>query len=649
MRFANPMFLWMLLVVVPLVSLFMIWSWRVKQKMIARFVQARLLAILTVGVSQTRQQLKLALLVCAVGFCLLALARPQWGYAWEEAHRKGLDIVVAVDTSRSMLAEDTVPNRLTRAKMAALDLMKLAKNDRLGLVSFAGTAFLQAPLTTDEEAFRQNVEALHVGIVEAGGTALSSAIDCALEAFEKDSDNHKVLVLFTDGEDHDADGEAVAAARRAAKEGMMIFTIGVGTPQGEMLRAKDERGNAYFLKDEDGNAIKSRLNETLLQQIATETRAFYLPLQGAAPMDTLYAQGLAPLPKTDAASMLTKVFRERFYWPLGLAILCLIVEIFLPERKRPERGAASPGSAAAATTALIALLLLPQVGLASSAGALREFNAGKYEPSFQEYQRLAQKKTNDYRLIYNAGTAAYKATNYESAEQYLTNALNSPGIASDLKAQQHAYYNLGNTQYKLGESAQEPDKRQAQWEQAVTNFDHSLKLDPGDTNASRNMQFVKQRLEELKKQQQQQQQQNKDGKDKKDQKNQDQKDQQNQDNKQDQKDPQKQQDSKDSKQNSKDSQKKDSQNSQDPEKKKQQQQQQAKKDKEEKEKQKQAAAAEKKDSGDKKGDPAEVQTGRMTAQEARKILDEDQENEKALIFTPAKDSQKANPSKHKDW
>src|SRR6202012_3505355 len=152
-------------------------------------------------------------------------------------------ILVAVDTSRSMLAQDTVPNRLDRAKLAALDLMRSAQSDRLGLVAFAGTAFLQSPLTLDEEAFRQSVEALQVGIIPQGGTALSAAIRTAMEAFEKGNDNHKVLVLMTDGEDHDIDTETLAAAKDAAEAGVIIFTVGVGTPEGELLRITDDKGN----------------------------------------------------------------------------------------------------------------------------------------------------------------------------------------------------------------------------------------------------------------------------------------------------------------------------------------------------------------------------------------------------------------------
>src|SRR5207237_2325647 len=235
----------------PLLAWFLWWAWRKKQTLIAKFVQSRLLAQLTVGVSRLRRKIRLALIVLAVACVLLALARPQWGFDWEEAKQRGLDIVVAIDTSRSMLAEDVRPNRLARAKLAALDLMKLASSYRLALVPFAGAAFLQCPLTLDEQAFRQCVEALAVGIIPVGGTALTEAIETALAAYKEDGDNYKILVLFTDGEDHDSG--ALEAAKKAAKAGLKVFTVGVGTPAGELLRATDESGAASYVKDDQGN------------------------------------------------------------------------------------------------------------------------------------------------------------------------------------------------------------------------------------------------------------------------------------------------------------------------------------------------------------------------------------------------------------
>src|SRR5262245_47105157 len=230
MRFESPHILWFLLLLVPGLTAFLWWSWRRKRELLAQFVAARLLSQLTVGLSVGRRKARLVLLVVAVALSVVALARPQIGSSWEEIRSRGLDVVVAIDTSRSMLASDLAPNRLRRAQLAALDLKRLARGDRVGVVAFAGSAFLQCPLPLDDEAFRQSVEALDVSIIPQGGTALAEAIQAARGAFKEGNDNHKIVVLFTDGEDHD--GNALEAAKNAAKDGMRIFTIGVGTANG---------------------------------------------------------------------------------------------------------------------------------------------------------------------------------------------------------------------------------------------------------------------------------------------------------------------------------------------------------------------------------------------------------------------------------
>src|SRR6185503_6108478 len=321
----------------------LIWSWRVKQRLLTRFISPRLLALLTAGVSKQRQKIRLALFVIAVASLIFSLSRPQLGFSLEESKQSGLDIVVAIDTSKSMLADDVQPNRLQRAKLAALDLMRLAANDRLGLVAFAGGAFLQCPLSLDEEAFRQSVEFLDVNVIPQGGTALAEAIQTARAAFKEETENHKILVLFTDGEDNDDAEAAIEAAREGKKAGLRIFTIGVGTPNGEVLSTKDPYGNRVFIKDSQGNVVKSRLNESLLQQIAKETDGFYLPLTGARTMDVLYERGLAPLPKSEFSTRTLRQYHERFQWFIGAAILLLLFEMLFPERSvNPKAKVQSP-------------------------------------------------------------------------------------------------------------------------------------------------------------------------------------------------------------------------------------------------------------------------------------------------------------------
>ncbi|HTL18660.1 MAG TPA: VWA domain-containing protein, partial [Patescibacteria group bacterium] len=536
MQFANPKTLLLLLVLPPLLIAFYWWAVRKRQALMAHFIHARLLPGLVAGVSATRQKLKLACLVSGSGLLIVALARPQWGFTLEEVKVRGVDIVVAIDTSKSMLAEDIAPNRLERAKLAALDLMQLAKSDRLGLVAFAGSAFLQCPLTIDDAAFRQSVEALNVNIIPEGGTALAEAIQTAQTAF-KEGDNHRILVLMTDGEDQDTG--ALEAAQKAAQGGLRIYTIGLGTTDGELLKIKDAQGRPDYIRDEQGNVVKSHLNEHLLQQIASATPdGFYLPLRGAKTMDTLYSEGLDKLPKSTHQQKLVKNYEERYHWPLGLGIILLIIEMIIPERKRERKTPARmvPAAKSSLQMAIVLMLLMPVVPkvYASPSSALREYKSGKYDQAFEEYERLLQKKADDPRLHFNAGTAAYRDQKFDEAARQFNAAIATP----DLKLQELAYYNRANAQYWMGEKNADPNKRTEAWQKALQDYESSMKLNPQDGDAKFNRDFVKKKLEELKQQQQQQKnsQQNKS-----DQQNQNQQQQQNQKNDQSKQDQQQQQ------------------------------------------------------------------------------------------------------------
>jgi Ca-activated chloride channel homolog len=501
MTFANPHMLWLLLAIPPALLAFFWWAGRARQRLLTQFIQARLLPTLTIGISATRQKISIGCLVLAVVCLILALARPQWGFDWQETKQRGLDIVVAIDTSKSMLAEDIAPNRLARAKLAALELMQRARSDRLGVVAFAGSAFLQCPLTIDDAAFRQSVEALNVNIIPQGGTAIAEAIETALTAF-KEEDNYKVLVLFTDGEDHDSG--ALEAAEKAAKAGMRIFTIGIGTAEGELLRIKDAQGGSDYIRDEQGNVVKSHLDERLLQKIAGATEGgFYLPLRGAKSIDTLYDQGLAKLPKSQHQEKFVRLYHERYHWPLAVAIVLLLVEMLFPERKREPKAKKTVASTAQSplrtAVAVLVLLLLPTALLASPASALREYKAGNYDQALKEYEQLLKRKSDDPRLHFNAGAAAYRNRQFEEAAKQFNATLSSP----DLKLQGLAYYNEGNSLYHLGERNPDPKKRTEAWEKALQDYQSTVKLSPQDADAKSNYEFVKRKLEELKQQQQQ--------------------------------------------------------------------------------------------------------------------------------------------------
>ncbi|MGD0208232.1 MAG: VWA domain-containing protein [Verrucomicrobiota bacterium] len=507
MRFEHSQILWLLLVLPPALLAFFWWAMRSRQKLLEQFIQARLLSTLTVGISPARKKIRFGCLMFAVALLVITLARPQHGFDLQEVEQRGLDIVVAVDTSKSMLATDIAPNRLARAKLAALELMQRAGTDRMGLVAFAGDAFLECPLTIDNTAFQQCVQALDVNTIPQGGTAIAAAIKTALTAF-KEGNHYKVLVLFTDGEDNDTG--ALEAAQDAAKAGLKIFTIGIGTAAGDLLRVTEPNGNSDYVRDEQGNVVKSHLNEALLQQIAGASGGFYLPLRGANTIDTLYERGLAPLPKSEGRERLVRRYHEQFHWPLAATILLLLAEMFLPERKqerknannirphsgplRQERENYSTASARAGAVVLFVLLVLPGVASASPSSALRDYRTGNFTNALEEFTRLAEVRTNDLRFLFNAGDAAYRATNFDSAQKLFQPVTLSP----DLKLQQKAYYNLGNVQFQLAKSAKDLDSLQAGLETAEKTFERAVTLDRNDTDAAFNLAFVKNAVEQIK-------------------------------------------------------------------------------------------------------------------------------------------------------
>ncbi|MCI0744020.1 MAG: VWA domain-containing protein [Verrucomicrobia subdivision 3 bacterium] len=624
MRFEHQNLLWLLIPAILGLGAFFWWSWRVRQRLIGQFVRSRLLAHLTVGLSASRQKWRMSLLVAVVALIIMVLARPQWGFDWQEARQRGLDIVVAIDTSRSMLAADVPPNRLARARLAALDLKRLARVDRVGLVAFAGSAFLQCPLSFDDEAFRQSVNALDVNIIPLGGSAIAEAIETARAAFKEKNDNYKVLLLFTDGEDND--GRALETAERAAKDGLRIFTIGVGTASGELLRITDAKGRSDFVRDEQGNVIKSRLNEEMLRGIARAAHGFYLPLAGANTMEMLYERGLEPLPKSEHTARRIKRFHERYQWLLAVAIMLLLLEMFLPERKRARRvvDATAMAQKPQAVAAALVLCLSALPSAASPASALKKYEAGKYESARRDYETALREKPDDPRLHYNVGAAAYQAKNYEKAAKHFNASL----VTQDLKLQQAAYYNLGNALYRSGEESTEPNARQTHWQQSLEGFESALKLDPQDADARHNYEVVKNKLEELKQQQKNSGDSDKDQQEKKDeQSSKDEKDQEQQ--KKDQEKQQTEQQQQQEKPSSQDQQKEGQQDKDQPPpgapppEKKDESAQQSKPEQNKPEGQ-----------NDSEGAPQNPQMIQMTPEQAQRLLEAAKSDEKVMIFAP---------------
>ena len=279
---------------------------------------------------------------------------------------------------------------------------------------------------------------------------------------------------------------AVEAARAAAKDGLRIYTVGIGTAAGELLQYRDQNGNVEYIRDDQNNVVKSHLNQPLLEQIAKEGGGAYYSLSGANTMEALYQRSLGPLPKSGTQETFVKRPYERYHWPLLAGIILLIVEMFFPERKeKRHHGAkrppapAGPGAATTTVALVVALVFLSRTASASPASALSDYKAGKFADAQKEYERLAaEDKKGDLRFIFNAGDAAYRATNYDDALKDYTAALSS----QDVKLQQKAYFNIGNVLFHQGEAELNPEKMdldavQDRWEQAVKSFQNAVTLD----------------------------------------------------------------------------------------------------------------------------------------------------------------------------
>src|SRR5947208_10168786 len=257
MNFGAPIWLWAL-AILPLMIVLYVRAERRSAIKLREFVSPLLQPQLAGNVDRVRRAIRFAFDLLALALAITALAEPRWGYTYEDVKRRGLDLLFAIDTSRSMLSNDVSPNRLERVKLAAQDLVNQLQGDRAGLIAFAGRAFLQAPLTIDYEAEVESINDLDTKTIPEGGTNISEAINLAVSTFGKSAAGNRALIIFTDGEE--LSGDATKTAKAAADAGVRIFTIGVGTPEGSLipLRSPDGSGTA-FVKDDKGQVVKSKL------------------------------------------------------------------------------------------------------------------------------------------------------------------------------------------------------------------------------------------------------------------------------------------------------------------------------------------------------------------------------------------------------
>jgi len=474
-------FLWLL----PLTAVTFLVVYRKRRQALVRFAEEQLLKRLTPEDSRGRRVIEAVLCLLALGCMLLALAGPRWGSHYQEVTQKGVDIVIALDVSPSMLVEDVKPDRLERAKREITDFLKVVQGDRVGLVAFSGAAYTQCPLTLDYGALMMFLNVLHPDNIPRHGTDLGAAIEGAMKAFDPKSETDKVILLITDGEDNEARG--LEAARQAAAKGVKIFVFGMGDPSGGPIPASGGKGG--FVKDDKGELVLSKLDEAGLQEIAAVTGGEYVrSMAGDLDLDLLYFDGIKQ--KTDAAVVKSgkiKVYEERFFIFAAAAFLLLLLEGLIGQLKRKMPVLFS---------ILWLLIFAPQGQCGEDPDELYE--QGRFAEAAKLYGAQDMDNPRDSRYRYNRGCADYQASDFKGAMAAFSSVLKR---TKDPQTRVKALFNLGNAAFKQGDFAS-----------AKAYYQQTILLDPANEHARFNLELSLRELEKQKKREKEKQQQQKEQK-----------------------------------------------------------------------------------------------------------------------------------------
>lgn len=490
-RFEMLFLIWVL----PLILAAYLYGWRRRRRILSDYTSLKGIDSLSPAGLAGRRRLKAGLLSAVLFFIIISLSGPQYGYKWQEIEQKGIDIIIALDCSRSMLATDIGPTRLDRAKREVLDLLSLLEGDRIGLVAFAGTAFLQAPLTLDYSGFHIFLNALSPDYLPVGGTDIAAAISTSLSGFNRESNTEKAIIIITDGE-HTGYADLRAAVSQAEKADVKLFAVGVGGKEGVPIPEKE----GGFKKDKTGKIILTRLDEDSLKQISARTGGTYVrSIAGDMDLDVLYTRDIrGKMAMSALSSGRKKVWEDRYQWFLMMALAAYLIEFMLPAVNLKK----------AISVALLAFCLFigqPSQTAAASYRAnmkngLKAYSEGDYQTALKFFADAQLEDPGKTDILYNIGNTYYKIGDYDAAIYHFKEALKSEDDALRKKA----LYNLGNASY-----------RKQMLEEALKNYEEALKIDPEDRQTKENIEFVK-KLQELQKQQQQQQNQSEDSEEKDD-------------------------------------------------------------------------------------------------------------------------------------
>ena len=468
------------LAAIPFMLLLFFLLIRWKKKTVKKIGEPHLVKQLIRGFSPGLFTLKFFLIVMGFALCALAVAGLVKPEGSKKVNRDGIDVMIALDVSNSMLAEDIKPNRLERAKQIVSKIIDRLSDNRIGIVIFAGRAYVQMPMTTDHSAARMYLSAISPDDIPAQGTVISQALKTSYAAFTSKEKKYRSIILITDGEDHDK--EAIKITRQLAEDGVMVNTIGIGSPQGATI--KDNKTNDYK-RDENGAVVISRLNEEVLQSIAKNGNGLYQLFTTTDEVAGNIKKQLSGLGQTTLTDTAFAIYKHYFWYFLLAALLMLTIEFLIPEKKNYTLQTTMKSSAV-----IVVMLLLCDVSFAQQVNkAIKKGNEAykrdQFEPAAASYQKALSKAPDNNIALYNLGNTLYKTEKPEDAAKLYDNAINN---SSEKEFKAKGYYNKGvafQKQNKLPE--------------CIDAYKNALKFAPNDEEARQNLQRALKQLKQQKK------------------------------------------------------------------------------------------------------------------------------------------------------
>ena len=474
-RFEDPIYLY-LLVLIPILALIRFVSYRNQKKKLRKFGDIHLLKKLMPDVSRFRPSVKFWILQGALALLIIMLARPQLGTKINHEKRVGIETIIAMDISNSMRAEDIVPSRLDRSKMMVENLVDHFSNDKIGLIVFAGDAFVQLPITSDHVSAKMFLSSIDPSLIATQGTDIAKAIDMATHSFTQEEGIGKAIVVITDGEDHE--GGAVESAKAAKDNGMRVYVLGVGSVNGAPIPIP---GTGDYMKDNTGNTVMSALNEDMCKQVAQAGGGAYIHVENNSAAQDQLDNELDKLSKKETTTTMYSEFDEQFQAFGVLALLLLILEICILDRKNPLlKGLSLFGRKKKVVTVLLLLLSVTAVAQTDRQfirQGNKQFHRGDYPGAEVSYRKAVEKNPRNPQATFNLGNAlmaqkkdSAAVVQFENAARLETNPLR--------KAQ--SYHNMGvicQTHKMYGE--------------AIEAYKNALRLNPDDDETRYNLVLCK--------------------------------------------------------------------------------------------------------------------------------------------------------------